>query len=124
MLRDGAPVIGAGGSPTDCTVPVGGVSEGCHNTCDSTRPDTKIDDPNYKDYKSMEACLELKCLIQVGNCAQDESCAVCMQGEIPEYCFANENFNVRLFPSSLRGPEFVVSFVLPPPLRMLCTDVC
>ena len=113
-LRDGAPVIGAGGSPTDCTVPVGGVSEGCHNTCDSTRPDTKIGDPNYKDYKSMEACLELKCLIQVGNCAQDESCAGCMQGEIPEYCFANENFNVRLIPSFLRGPEFVVSFVLPP----------
>jgi hypothetical protein len=96
-LRDGAPVIGAGGSPSDCTVPVGGVSEGCHNTCDSTRPDTKIDDPNYKDYKSMEACLELKCLIQVGNCAQDESCAGCMQGEIPQYCFANENFNVRPF---------------------------
>ncbi len=96
-LRDGAPVLGAGGSPSDCTIPVGGVIDGCQNTCDKSRPDTKIDDPNYKSYKSMEACIELKCLIQVGNCAQDEMCAGCMQGEIPQYCFANDNFNVRVF---------------------------
>ncbi|KAL7537471.1 hypothetical protein ACHAXR_007843 [Thalassiosira sp. AJA248-18] len=95
-LAGGAPALAAGGSPTDCTIPLGGVSVDCPNTCDSSRPDTKIDDPNYKSYKNMEACIEKKCLIQVGNCAQDKSCSECMQESTPDYCFANENFNVLI----------------------------
>lgn len=95
-LLAGAPALGAGGSPTDCTLPIGGVSDGCQNTCNKSKPDTKINDPNYKSYKDMESCIEQKCLIQVGNCAQDSSCSGCMQGEIPDYCYANSNFNTLI----------------------------
>ena len=73
--NSGAPVLAAGGFPTDCTVPLGGAVADCENTCDSKRPDTEIGDPNYKSYKDMEACIEKKCLIQVGNCARDDSCS-------------------------------------------------
>ncbi|KAL7487758.1 hypothetical protein ACHAW6_013370 [Cyclotella cf. meneghiniana] len=92
-LAGGAPVLAAGGSPSDCTVPLGGTLQDCPNTCDKTRPDTKISDPNYKSYKDMEACIEQKCLIQAGACSQDQSCVNCMAEDTPEYCFANENFN-------------------------------
>lgn len=95
-LAGGAPVLAAGGSPSDCTVALAGTVDDCPNTCDSTRPDTKIEDPNYKSYKVMESCIEQKCVIQVGNCAQDESCSECMQEASPDYCFANENFNVLI----------------------------
>mmetsp|Transcript_1378 Transcript_1378/g.2461 ORF Transcript_1378/g.2461 Transcript_1378/m.2461 type:complete len:948 (+) Transcript_1378:52-2895(+) len=95
-LAGGAPVLAAGGSPSDCTVPLGGTIDGCPNTCDSTRPDTNINDPNYKSYKDMEACIEQKCIIQVGSCAQDPSCSECMQNESPDFCFANENFNALI----------------------------
>mmetsp|Transcript_39466 Transcript_39466/g.72297 ORF Transcript_39466/g.72297 Transcript_39466/m.72297 type:complete len:963 (+) Transcript_39466:182-3070(+) len=95
-LSGGAPVLAAGGSPSDCTVPLGGAPDDCPKTCDAARPDTKIDDPNYKSYKEMEGCIEQKCLIQVGNCAQDTSCSECMQESSPDYCFANENFNVLI----------------------------
>lgn len=89
----GAPVIAAGGSPTDCTVPLGGLIPDCPNTCDKSRPDTDITDPNYKSYKDMEGCIEKSCVIQVGACSADESCAACMQETSPDYCFANANFN-------------------------------
>ena len=95
-LAAGAPVLAAGGSPTDCTVPLGGVVDDCENTCDSSRPDTKIQDPNYKSYKDMESCIEKKCVIQVGNCASDGDCSECMQESSPTYCYANENFNVLI----------------------------
>jgi len=95
-LKAGAPVLAAGGSPTDCTVPVGGTLDGCTNTCADVRPDTKIDDPNYLSYKNMEGCIEQKCLIQVGNCAQDTSCIECMAESAPDYCYANDNFNVLI----------------------------
>jgi len=95
-LAAGAPVLAAGGSPSDCTVPLGGSVDDCPNTCDSTRPDTKIQDPNYQSYKTMESCIEQKCVIQVGNCNQDESCNECMQESSPDYCYANDNFNVLI----------------------------
>lgn len=95
-LATGAPVLAAGGSPTDCTVPLGGLVDDCENTCDSQRPDTKILDPNYKSYKDMEGCINQKCVIQVGNCANDESCSECMQDSFPAYCNANENFSVLI----------------------------
>ncbi|KAL9191017.1 hypothetical protein ACHAXT_000723 [Thalassiosira profunda] len=95
-LAAGAPVLAAGGSPTDCTVPLGGAVDSCDNTCDKSRPDTKVTDPNYKSYKDMESCIEQKCLIQVGNCAKDEGCSECMQESSPDYCFANENFNTLI----------------------------
>jgi len=94
--NSGAPVLAAGGFPTDCTVPLGGAVADCENTCDSKRPDTEIGDPNYKSYKDMEACIEKKCLIQVGNCARDDSCSECMQESSPDYCFANDNFDVLI----------------------------
>jgi hypothetical protein len=101
-LAGGAPVLAAGGSPSDCTFPLGGVStttgaDACPNTCDSTLPDTEIKDPNYKGYKDMESCIEKKCLIQVGTCSMDATCAECMQESLPDYCFANDNFNVRSY---------------------------
>lgn len=95
-LAGGAPVLAAGGSPSDCTVALAGTVDDCPNTCDSTRPDTKIEDPNYKSYKTLESCIEKSCVIQVGSCSQDDSCAECMQESSPEYCFANENFNTLI----------------------------
>ncbi len=101
-LAGGAPVLAAGGSPSDCTFSIGGSgssttgADACPNTCDSTRPDTKIKDPNYKGYKDMESCIEKKCLIQVGTCGTDDTCKKCMQESIPDYCFANDFFNVRI----------------------------
>ena len=47
-LSAGAPVIAAGGSPSDCAVSLGGEVDGCPNNCEATRPDTKINDPNYR----------------------------------------------------------------------------
>ena len=95
-MAGGAPALAAGGSPTDCTVAIGGTLPDCPNNCESTRPDTKIDDPSYKSYKDMESCIEAKCLIQVGNCAQDDSCSECMQETTPDFCFANDNFNTLI----------------------------
>lgn len=95
-LAGGAPVLAAGGSPTDCTVPIGGTLSDCPNTCDKSRPDTNINDPNYQSYKDMESCIEQKCLIQAGTCTQDESCVSCMTEDMPEFCFANENFNALI----------------------------
>lgn len=93
-LSAGAPALGAGGSPTDCTLPIGGDKADCPNTCNKERPDTKINDPNYRTYKDMLNCINEKCLIQVGNCENDVSCKGCMAAEIPQYCFANDNFSV------------------------------
>ena len=95
-LAGGTPVLAAGGSPTDCSFHLGGTVDSCPNTCDSSRPDTNINDPNYKSYKDMEACIEKKCLIQVGSCAQDGSCSECMQDESPDFCYANDNFNALI----------------------------
>jgi len=112
-LAGGAPVLAAGGSPADCTFSLGGTStsttsgDACPNTCESTRPDTNIQDPNYKGYKDMEACIEKKCLIQVGKCSMDATCAECMQESIPDTCFANDNFNVRVFDIFL--PRFILT---------------
>ncbi|KAL7542687.1 hypothetical protein ACHAWF_007229 [Thalassiosira exigua] len=92
----GAPALAAGGSPSDCTVPVAGEVKDCPSDCDKARPDTKINDPNYRSYKDMEACIEKKCLIQVGNCAGDEGCSECMGENSPDYCYANDNFNVLI----------------------------
>eukprot|EP00978_Attheya_sp_CCMP212_P001626 scaffold3326_cov52-Attheya_sp.AAC.2 len=50
-MRNGAPSIAEGGSPTDCTFSVGG--EVCPRTCDG-KPDTDISkDPNYKTFKDL-----------------------------------------------------------------------
>ena len=95
-LAAGAPVLAAGGSPSDCTVPLGGALPSCENTCDKTRPDTSINDPDYMSYKDMESCIEKKCLIQAGVCTQDETCINCMSEDTPEYCFANDNFNALI----------------------------
>lgn len=92
-IAGGAPIIAAGGSPTDCTVPLGGLIPDCPNTCDKTRPDTDITDPNYKSYKDLESCIEKSCVIQVGACSKKESCADCMQETTPDYCFADAEFN-------------------------------
>eukprot|EP00986_Skeletonema_menzelii_P004360 scaffold1472_cov157-Skeletonema_menzelii.AAC.4 len=92
-INGGAPVIAAGGSPTDCTVPLGGLIPDCPNTCDKSRPDTDITDPNYKSYKDMEACIEKSCVIQVGACSKKESCSECMQETTPDFCFADADFN-------------------------------
>lgn len=92
-IAGGAPVIAAGGSPTDCTVPLGGLIPDCPNTCDKTRPDTDITDPNYESYKDMESCIEKSCVIQVGTCSKREACAGCMQETTPDYCFADADFN-------------------------------
>lgn len=95
-LQAGAPILAAGGSPSDCTVPLGGALPSCENTCSKTRPDTSINDPDYMSYKDMEACIEKKCLIQAGVCTQDQTCVNCMSEETPEYCFANDNFNALI----------------------------
>ena len=92
-ITGGAPVIAAGGSPTDCTVSLGGLMPDCTNTCDKTRPDTDINDPAYQSYKDMEACIEKSCVIQVGACSKKETCSSCMQEATPEYCFADADFN-------------------------------
>ena len=95
-LSAGAPALGAGGSPADCTLPIGGDKVDCPNTCNKEKPDTKINDPNYRTYKDMENCINEKCLIQVGNCENDGSCKGCMAAEIPQYCYANDNFSVSV----------------------------
>ena len=95
-LSAGAPALGAGGSPTDCTLPIGGDIKDCPNTCNKVKPDTNINDPNYRTYKDMEKCINEKCLIQSGNCENDTSCKGCMAAEIPQYCYANNNFNVSV----------------------------
>jgi hypothetical protein len=51
------------------------------------------DDPNYKTYKDMYNCMLKVCVIQVGACQQDPSCAPCFGEEAPEFCFANDKFN-------------------------------
>jgi hypothetical protein len=95
-LAGGSPVLAAGGSPSDCTVPLGGALPSCPNTCDKSRPDTSINDPDYMSYKDMEACIEKKCLIQAGVCTQDATCISCMSEDTPDYCFANDNFNALI----------------------------
>ena len=44
----------------------------------------------------MEECIEQKCIVQVGSCVGDESCAECMQESTPDYCFENDNFSVLI----------------------------
>jgi len=95
-LAQGAPVLAAGGSPADCAVAVGGELEECPTTCGAARPDTAIPDADYVGYESLKSCVDQKCVIQVGNCMEDGSCAECLQENIPSYCFANDNFNVLL----------------------------
>ena len=92
----GAPVLAAGGSPSDCTILLGGLVDGCPNTCDSTRPNTTIMDPDYEGYKELESCLEQKYMIQVGACANDAACSVCMQEDTPQFCYADDNFNALI----------------------------
>lgn len=91
-LAQGSPAVADGGSPMDCEFSVGG--EVCMRTCDG-KPDTKqIDnDPDYKSYKEMFSCISDKCIIQMGACKSDESCAHCLSEDAPEFCYANDNFN-------------------------------
>ncbi|KAL7545476.1 hypothetical protein ACHAWF_008825 [Thalassiosira exigua] len=95
-LAGGAPALATGGSPADCTVPIAGGSELCPNTCVKAETMTKrlIDDPNIHSFSDMKSCIEEKCLIQTGQCSGDPGCSECMVDNTPDYCYANDNFNV------------------------------
>jgi len=94
-LRDGAPPIADGGSPQDCTFPVG-VLDACEKTCDG-RPDKSVqNDPEYQSYEKLLGCLKDKCLIQVGACDTEASCKPCMMDDPPAYCFVNDNYNALI----------------------------
>jgi hypothetical protein len=90
-LGEGTPALADGGSPTQCNFPIGGNS--CARTCSGKPNINPNDDPDYKTYKDMFTCIEAKCLIQVGACKADVTCAPCFNPDAPEFCFANDNFN-------------------------------
>ena len=90
-LGEGTKAIADGGSPMDCTFSVAGAP--CPRTC-TGKPNVDPNlDPDYKTYKALFNCIEEKCMIQVGACMADVSCAPCFDQQAPEYCFANDNFN-------------------------------
>mmetsp|Transcript_16969 Transcript_16969/g.28184 ORF Transcript_16969/g.28184 Transcript_16969/m.28184 type:complete len:884 (-) Transcript_16969:93-2744(-) len=90
-LGEGTKALADGGAPMDCTFSVAGTL--CPRTCTGKPNVDPTKDPDYKTYKELYTCIQEKCLIQVGTCLGDESCAPCFAQEAPEYCFANDNFN-------------------------------
>jgi hypothetical protein len=90
-LTEGTKALADGGAPMDCTFSVAG--ESCPRTCTGKPNVDPTKDPDYKTYKELYTCIQEKCLIQVGTCLGDDSCAPCFAQDAPEYCFANDNFN-------------------------------
>lgn len=90
-IGEGTKALADGGAPMDCTFSVAGDS--CERTCSGKPNIDPTKDPEYKTYKDLFTCIQDKCLIQVGTCEGDASCAPCFAQEAPEYCFANANFN-------------------------------
>jgi hypothetical protein len=80
----GGAVLADGGSPMNCTFPIGG-SE-CENTCNGKPPDGSE--------KFVSECINQKCLLQLGACNADpDGCATCLDAESPSYCFTNDAYN-------------------------------
>jgi hypothetical protein len=90
-LGEGTKPLADGGAPMDCSFSVAGDS--CARTCSGKPNVDPTKDPDYKTYKDLFTCIQDKCLIQVGTCMAEKSCAPCFVQEAPEYCFANDNFN-------------------------------
>eukprot|EP00526_Cylindrotheca_closterium_P000255 CAMPEP_0113649964 /NCGR_PEP_ID=MMETSP0017_2-20120614/26570_1 /TAXON_ID=2856 /ORGANISM="Cylindrotheca closterium" /LENGTH=869 /DNA_ID=CAMNT_0000562413 /DNA_START=55 /DNA_END=2664 /DNA_ORIENTATION=- /assembly_acc=CAM_ASM_000147 len=89
--REGPAAIAGSGSPNSCVFNVAGGQ--CENTCYG-RPDyDPTQDPEYKEFKKMETCIEDKCLIQLGACREDSVCQDCFREDLPDYCFNDEAFN-------------------------------
>lgn len=93
-MGEGTRAVADGGAPMSCEFSVAG--EVCVRTCDG-KPNTNTnDDPDYKTYKEMYNCMQKTCLIQVGACQNDPSCAPCLSQDASEFCFANDKFNAAL----------------------------
>lgn len=89
-LVEGTKALADGGSPMDCTFSVAG--ESCERTCTGKSNVDPTNDPEYKTYKELYTCIQEKCLIQVGVCMAEETCAPCFAEDSPDYCFANDSF--------------------------------
>jgi hypothetical protein len=88
--------VANGGAPMSCEFPIGG--DACERTCNGTPSSSSSanfdkDDPKYKSYKELEACIESKCVIQHSLCQSDVTCINCLQDAPPPYCWANANYN-------------------------------
>jgi len=90
-LSEGTKSLAEGSSPMDCTFSVAGTA--CERTCSGKSNVDPTDDPEYKTYKELYTCIQEKCLIQVGVCMAQETCAPCFAEDSPDYCFANDSFN-------------------------------
>jgi hypothetical protein len=88
---EGSPAIASGSGAMNCTFNVAG-STLCENTCLGRSNADPSNDPEYKDFKSMEKCIEDKCMIQVSACSADPTCLKCFQSSVPDYCFSIETF--------------------------------
>ena len=88
---DGAPSIAAGGGAMDCNFPIVG-STSCTNTCTGKSNIDPTSDPDYKDFKNMNKCIDEKCIIQMSECQKDPTCQGCFVDVVQDYCFAVSTF--------------------------------
>ena len=80
----GGAILASGGSPMNCTFPIGG-SE-CENTCNGK--------PSDKGEKFISECITNKCVLQLGACKNDEDdCNTCLEADSPTFCFTNDAYN-------------------------------
>jgi len=89
--RDGPAAIAGSGAPNNCQFNVAGGA--CENTCFGRPEYDPTQDPQYKEFKKMEQCIEEKCLIQLGACQDDSVCKECFREDLPDHCFNDEAFN-------------------------------
>ena len=90
-FSEGSPSIAAGGGAMDCTFPVVG-STSCQNTCNGKSNMDPTLDPNYKDLKKMNKCIDEKCMIPLSECNNDPKCFNCFVENVPDYCFNMNSF--------------------------------
>jgi hypothetical protein len=93
-MGQGTRAVADGGAPQSCDFSIAG--EVCERTCNGKPNGDETNDPDYKTYKDMYNCMQKTCLIQVGACQDDPSCAPCFTQDAAEFCFANDKFNAAL----------------------------
>jgi len=93
-LNRGSATIAEGGSPMECTFPIGGAF--CEQTCDGKNSENAVwEDDSWQSYSDLETCLETSCVIQLGICKKDEQgCLPCLiDDDPPSFCYTNDNYN-------------------------------
>eukprot|EP00934_Nitzschia_sp_Nitz4_P006012 Nitzschia sp. Nitz4//scaffold119_size111653//57707//60550//NITZ4_004193-RA/size111653-processed-gene-0.189-mRNA-1//-1//CDS//3329533845//6002//frame0 len=86
--------LAGAGAPSRCQFPIAGGS--CEQTCTGNVPMDPEAQKDYKTLKTLEQCIESKCMIQLGVCKENDICNRCFVEEAPDYCYGVDSFTALI----------------------------